>query len=137
MFSVLIALALTAAGPATPPADQSSTAAAERSAAEAWIGLIDQQRWDESWTSASAIFHARLPQAGWAEAIKPIRQSLGAVVSRSLVSASRMVTMPGAPDGEYEVVRFVTRFAHKQNAVETVVLAREGGEWKVAGYFVN
>jgi hypothetical protein len=45
--------------------------------------------------------------------------------------------MPGAPDGDYEVVKFQTSFARKVGATETVVLAREASGWKVDGYFIR
>jgi hypothetical protein len=46
-------------------------------------------------------------------------------------------SLPGAPDGDYDIVRFNTEFANKHGAVETVVLTREAGGWKVDGYFIK
>jgi hypothetical protein len=46
-------------------------------------------------------------------------------------------SLPGAPDGDYEVVQFQTRFANKAAATETVVLSREATGWKVDGYFIR
>ena len=46
--------------------------------------------------------------------------------------------LPGAPDGEYIVFEFATRFAHEQNAVEIVTPMRDvDGQWRVSGYFVR
>jgi len=45
--------------------------------------------------------------------------------------------LPGAPDGQYEMLEFQTSFALKKDATETVVLAREPSGWKVDGYFIR
>jgi hypothetical protein len=46
--------------------------------------------------------------------------------------------MPGAPDGDYVVMQFDTRFEHKQAAVETVTFLQEKqGGWKAAGYYIK
>jgi hypothetical protein len=56
---------------------------------------------------------------------------------RSLESETATNTLPGAPDGQYEVLRFQSAFANKAAAVEILTLKREGDAWKVAGYFIK
>ncbi|MBK8632010.1 MAG: DUF4019 domain-containing protein [Sphingomonadales bacterium] len=34
-------------------------------------------------------------------------------------------------------MEFQTNFANRRGAVETVVLAKEGTEWRVVGYFIR
>jgi len=42
------------------------------------------------------------------------------------------------PDGRYLVLRYVTRFANKTHAVESITLMTESdGTWWVAGYFIK
>jgi Protein of unknown function (DUF4019) len=130
MFSTLVALALaTATQPPTPQGDLA--------AANAWIGLVDAKRWNDSWANAGIMFRSKLPEASWASTIQSVREPLGAVSSRSLKSKTRTSTLPGAPDGEYEVVQFQTSFARKAVATETVVLSHESSGWKVDGYFIR
>lgn len=57
------------------------------------------------------------------------RVPLGAVISRALLSHEYL---PAPPDG-YEVVKFRTRFANKDAAIETVTLDREARGWRVVG----
>lgn len=139
MIALVIGLALTVAGQQIAPGAPAPLAAAApaTTAAQAWISLIDQQRWDESWAATGSLFQAQMPQAGWRAAIEPVRAPLGTVTSRSFLASQKLASVPGGPDGEYEVIQFNTRFTHKQEAVETVVLAREGAAWKVAGYFIR
>jgi hypothetical protein len=47
-------------------------------------------------------------------------------------------TLPGAPDGDYVVIQYRTRFEHKAAAVETVPPMRDAdGQWRVSGYFIR
>ena len=83
------------------------------------------------------MFRAQLGAATWAAQVRPVREPLGAVAAREFVSATKSSSLPGAPAGEYEIVQFRTRFAAKSDAVETVILVREGPAWKVAGYYIR
>ncbi|MET0372867.1 MAG: DUF4019 domain-containing protein [Rhizorhabdus sp.] len=139
MLGLVLAAALAAAAPPAGNAVPvpSAADAAGSSAAERWVVLVDQERWDESWRAAGALFRSRTPQAGWVAAIAPVRRPLGAVAARTIKGATTAGSLPGAPDGEYQLVQFATSFANKRDAIETVVLARELTGWTVAGYFIN
>jgi hypothetical protein len=55
-----------------------------------------------------------------------------------LSTAKFFKSLPGAPDGQYVVIKYDTTFANKAAAVETVTPMREAdGSWKVSGYFVK
>lgn len=63
---------------------------------------------------------------------------MGKVVSRNLFHDQLTATLPGMPDGRYLVLRYVTRFANKTHAVESITLMTESdGTWWVAGYFIK
>lgn len=130
MIALLTALALGTA--ATSPA-----APRYLEAARNWVSLVDERRWNESWSEAGTFFKSRTSEPGWATIAGSVRSPLGAVEARAVRSSTRSSTLPGMPDGDYDVVQFQTRFEHKADAVETVVLAREGAHWKVDGYFIR
>lgn len=129
MLSILLAMALTAASEHSTSADVT--------VANSWIGLVDARRWDDSWNAAGTLFKSQMPQSRWASTIQPVREPLGTVASRSLKKVTKATSLPGAPDGEYEVVQFQTRFSNKADATETIVLSRETSGWKVVGYFIR
>ena len=106
-------------------------------AASAWLKLVDDGNYAQSWSDASKLLQTRIDQNDWASKVKPIRDSLGAVVSRTPSDTQLTKTLPGAPDGEYAIIRFNTKFANKAEAVETVTMSRENGVWKAAGYFIR
>jgi hypothetical protein len=101
------------------------------------LSLIDSKSWDQSWSAAGTVFKSQMSAGGWVSAAQPVREPLGAVSSRSLKSVTKTSSLPGAPDGEYEVLQFQTSFAQKSDATETVVLAHEPAGWKVDGYFIR
>jgi len=108
------------------------------SAAEKWVDLVDQHKYAESWTEASAYFRNAVARQEWAKTLEGVRAPLGGVVSRTLDGASYQTNLPGAPDGEYVIVKFRTEFRNKREAVETVVPMKEqDGSWRVSGYFIR
>lgn len=121
-----------AATAAPRPAETEASAAARK-----WVGLLDAGQWDASWQAAAAMFKTQLTSAQWTTTIQSVRQPLGRVSSRALQSAMQTKTLPGAPAGDYQVLQFQTRFAGKPDAVETIVLSRENGGWRVSGYFIR
>ena len=130
MMIILVVAALMAGSTeATPQADLA--------AANMWVSLVDAKHWDESWNAAGTLFRSRAARPRWRSAIQPVREALGPVTTRSLQSITKSTSLPGAPDGDYEVVQFQTSFAHKASATETIVLAHEVSGWKVDGYFIR
>jgi hypothetical protein len=57
---------------------------------------------------------------------------------KTLSSKTYMTSLPGAPDGEYVVIKFETSFQNKKSAVETITPMREkDGKWRVSGYYIK
>jgi hypothetical protein len=103
-----------------------------------WAEMIDAHEIDQTWAEASSLFKQSVSKDQWRSLIPNVRTPLGAVVSRSLKSSEARTTLPGAPDGDYRILQFDTRFAQKQAAVETVVLQLESSRgWRVSGYFIR
>lgn len=106
-------------------------------AAEAWLTLIDQGKYAESWSATGSYFQANVTQAEFAEKTKATREAIGAIKVRRLENEIAATTAPGAPDGQYEKLEYRTDFANVANQTEIVVLRREGDAWKVAGYGIK
>ncbi|GAA0569359.1 DUF4019 domain-containing protein [Rhizomicrobium electricum] len=106
-------------------------------ACNAWLGLIDAGKYDQSWDTASDYFKSKITKEQWAPMVKAVRDTVGPPLSRSAKSVTPTETLPAAPFGKYIVIVLSTKFAMNQSATETVILKLENGEWKVAGYFVK
>ena len=111
---------------------------AAREAARHWLALTDGGKYAESWSRASALFRGAVTVEQWGQAMRGVREPLGAVVSRSLESARPASSLPGAPDGQYVVIQYRTSFAKKASATETITPMREpDGAWRVSGYYIR
>lgn len=109
----------------------------EVAAAGSWLEILDALKWGQSWEGTGKLFRSNLTQDQWAKLAQSVRDPLGAVQSRAILGATKAQSLPGAPDGEYQIVQYRTVFANKASAVETVVLGREGNQWKIVGYFIR
>jgi hypothetical protein len=117
---------------------QDKNAEAAQRTDEVWLGLVDSGKYAESYREAAATFQAAVSEEKWVGALETVRAPLGKLMTRTLKSAKYAKTLPGAPDGEYEVLIFETSFEHKDAAVETVTASLEkDGMWRVAGYYIK
>lgn len=134
--AVLAVSALLLAPGAAPAQDKPEQLAASR--AEAWLALVDQGKYLESWDEAAPLFKGAITRERWAEAARAARGPLGRLVSRKLSSARYAESLPGAPDGKYVVIQYATRFDNKRSAVETVTpMLDPDGVWRVSGHYVK
>jgi hypothetical protein len=111
---------------------------AAQAAAESWLALVDGGKCQESWKEAAELFKHAVTAEQWEQAVSAVRGPLGEVVSRKVKSRKHAHELPGAPDGEYVVIQFETRFEKKASAIETVTpMLDPDGTWRVSGYFVK
>ena len=107
--------------------------------ANKWLSVFDAG----SYAEAYAMFPARVRSAGdavekqWVGSQRAKRTPLGRTLSRQFVEAYFARTLPGSPDGYYELLMYKTSFQHKARATEGVTLTKESGHWQVSGYRVR
>lgn len=107
-------------------------------AAQKWLLLVDSGNYGQSWEEASVYFKNFVTQKQWQESLNAVREPLGKVISREVGSIKYKKSLPGAPDGEYMVIKLVSSFANKELAVETVILAIEKDNiWRLSGYYIK
>jgi Protein of unknown function (DUF4019) len=112
--------------------------ASAQAAAQSWLALIDSGQYDRSWDQAADLFQARVYKPDWINAVRNARSPLGSLTTRKVKSAKAALSLPGAPDGEYVIIRYESQFEHKTSAIETITPLREkDGSWKVSGYFIK
>lgn len=106
-------------------------------AAKNWLLLVDNGNYLGSWGQTALIFQQQVSAKQWSDALKKVRKPLGKVMSRTEIETSAHNGLPGAPPGQYLLMRLRTDFANKLQATETLSLQMQDGQWKVAGYFVK
>ncbi|MDS4028179.1 MAG: DUF4019 domain-containing protein [Candidatus Contendobacter sp.] len=130
-------LALVLAGFGVHAADPEAVNQARKSA-DSWLALVDAAQYGQSWDEAATLFKSAVTKQEWTKAVQSARAPLGALKSRIFKTATFTRGLPGAPDGEYVVIQFDTRFENKAAAVETVTPMRQkDGAWKVSGYYIR
>ena len=118
--------------------DHSKDEKAAVKAAEKWLEIVDEGKYEDSWDGTAKFFQVNTTKEAWDAALKGALPPLGKMQSRELVSSRFLKRMPGAPDGEYVMIQFKTSFENKSDAVETVTPQKdENGKWRVCGYFIK
>ena len=108
-----------------------------RKSGEAWLALVDAQKYDESWKQASAQFRSAVSQEQWAAALKRARDPLGSLVSRTSSRVDFAKTLRGAPDADYAIFHFSTSFQSKEGVTERLTLVQEDAKWRVVAYAIH
>lgn len=121
----------------TQPTNPEAEKAAE-SSARAWLGLVDDGKYTESWETAAGYFKNAVGKEEWGKQLSAVRKPLGKMMSREIRSKKYRTSLPGAPDGEYVIIQYKTSFKNKKHAIETVTpMQDEDGEWRVSGYYIK
>ncbi|SDN86067.1 DUF4019 domain-containing protein [Vreelandella arcis] len=131
-----LTLCITAALLVLPMPAYSHTNEAE-AAALAWLEAVDNGNYEHAWETSSTLLQAPLSAGMLARTVELARRDFGEVESRKRVRVTREKSMPGAPEGDYAVYMFQTRFENQSGIIETVTPYLEGGTWKVSGYYVE
>ena len=105
--------------------------------ATAWLKPVDDKKYDASWQSTSNEFQGSVSQEKWSQMAETVRTPLGALNSRQLRDSTYTTSVPGAPDGQYVILRFATSFTNKKSAIETVAMVLQNGQWRASGYFIK
>lgn len=121
--------------PAHPDEPQNMKASAE--AADAWLKLLDEGKFAESWDAASKIFKMTLNKNEWILFSDNIRKPLGSLKERKVGAQDAAYNPKGLPEGEYMVIAYRTGFSNS-DAKELLTLVRESdGQWRILTYQVS
>ena len=157
MSIILSLIALAAASPeagqapAANPQTAHVTAPSEDtevvSAARQWLLLIDAGDWAGSYAATGQSFKDLNSLEVWTKVASETQPQFGKVTARSVTEVQVKGADTGrtlvseefvpAPPAGYQMVKFRTNFSAKPDAVETLTLVQEGGQWKVVGYWID
>jgi hypothetical protein len=107
-------------------------------ASEKWLKLLDDGHLAVAWDNAAPILKTSVTRNQWVDGIGAARKPFGKVKSRSADRFARAHQMPGAPDGDYALIAFQTRFANGKKAEEQVIWQLgDDDTWHVSGYYIR
>lgn len=124
------------AAPTTDPITEAKQAAAAQVAGE-WLKLIDSGDYAKAWEACSPLFREKVTQQAWVDGVPKNRAEYGKFKSRTLGGTAYRTALPGAPDGEYVTVRFVSDYEKNAAADELVTLTYQAGAWRPLGYLLR
>ena len=111
-------------------------AAAESAAS--WLQLVDEGDYEASWESAAEVLKDQVTLEKWSATIGQTRGQIDPVEDRTRTGARYTTDIPGAPAGEYVLLRYSTEASGDRTVGETVAQMKQAdGGWKVVGYFVQ
>jgi len=74
----------------------------------------------------------------WQEILNRNRAPLGTLLSRKLTSAEYKEDIPGAPVGQYVVLRYESSFQNRGTVIETATPTLDkDGRWRVSVYYIR
>ena len=128
-----VAMTETVAGAEPAAAGTRSEAEAAARAAEDFLILIDEGRWEKSYAATGMQFRKTNTLEVWTEVSQRMRQPLGKVLTRNIVTNEYV---PAPPQG-YQLVKFASSYADGTNQIESVSLEWEDGAWRVVGIVIG
>lgn len=107
-------------------------------AAKKWLLLIDAGNIGQSWEQAAKYFKKNVSKEQWRTSVGAVREPLGKLISRNVLTKKYTTALPGAPDGQYVVITFNASYQNKSSAIETVTpMLDDDGKWRVSGYYIK
>jgi hypothetical protein len=124
------------AAPSPLQAQNQAAVDSAKQAAQAWLALLDADRYEDTWTEASSFFKSQIGADQWVQRIQGAHSPLDSLRSRSLVAARYTESIPNGPAGAYVIAQYRATYG-AQETVETITLKKEQDEWGVASYVVR
>jgi len=103
--------------------------------AEAWLAEVDAGKYSESWDHGAEIFRS-VRKDGWQRRIARLRDPLGKVIGRKLLSAQYTDSPPKGLPGKYVYIKFETTFENRKGIETVTPMLDPDGKWRVSGYYV-
>ncbi len=104
-------------------------------AAQAWLGLVDAGKYDESYDAAGQALYEKVPdKKEWVSSLKIVRGSWGPVLSRKMTQHLYQPNGVIGLNGECMAISFETNTTKQSTVIEMVIMRYEDGKWRGAGY---
>jgi len=127
------ALAWLPTGAAAQDNQAAEVAAATEQAAH-FLDALDAGRYDEGWNSLAGVMKQGRTLQDWTADVSAPREQFGKPVMRELQRAEFSTVVRGAPTGSYVTASYLSQFTGAPPVLETILLMREDGDWRIAGY---
>jgi len=140
-LSTAIALPRATFAAASSPSEDAAKSSAQ-AATDAWLRLIDEGNFTESWNTAASSFKTAITSEKWNTRIGEARKPLGALINRTRASSLYQTSVPkpngDVIKGEFVIEQYDSSFENLNAARETLTFTKDtDGQWRAAGYFIK
>jgi len=137
-ITVIVGLCLVSCKDKGASIDTSKQEEAAVKVAESWLQLTDKGEYGKSWDESAEFFKKAITREKWEKSLEAVIQPLGKMLKRTIDKKKYATSLPGAPDGEYVVIKFISSWKNKKEAIETVTPMKDkDGKWRVSGYYIK
>ncbi len=106
-------------------------------AAKGIVHMIDDGRYEQVWEDSSQLLKNESPKYAFTKVLSLMRKNLDPPSPRRAPAIGFLDKIDdNIPTGEFSVVEVDTTFG-KKVIHEKIVMVKESGAWKLAGYFMN
>ena len=131
---VVLSLVLTSAPAWAESAADPATVRSALNSAETWLHEIDAKKYDLSYDQGCEAFHNKVPHDQWVTILKAMQPTFGELVSRKVSSYDYQPDGYQGLQGECMIIKYDTSFSKIGTDIEVVVMKKEDGVWRGAGY---
>ena len=123
---------------AVAQAEHEAAIEAAAEAAASWLQLVDEGDYEASFEAAAEVLRNQVTLEQWTTTVGQARGQIDPVGERTRTDARYTTDIPGAPAGEYVLLRYSTEASGDRTVGETVAQMKQSdGSWKVVGYFIQ
>ena len=105
--------------------------------ATAWVNLIDEGKYRESWQNASNSFKKDVTKRQWDIGLTYIRGPYGQVLSREVKSFSLSDYDSNLGKHRKAIIQFQTTLENQKTVTEFLTLQLVGSTWRVSTYYLD
>lgn len=133
LFGVIVTLISGCSGGKNVEQITAATAAAEK-----WLAVVDQGRYEDTWDEGSSSFKLVMSKEKWAEVLRVSLEPLGKITARKLSAKQYTTTVPEMPEGEYVLLEYAATCENSTEKQEVLTVQKEAdGTWRVASYYIK
>jgi hypothetical protein len=101
-----------------------------------FLRAMDSGNYASLWKKTAPIAQRGLTEGSWASTLANMRKTFGSYKNRNEERHGFSKQMSSGEKGTFYAVVFQSQFS-TLTAEEKVIVSHEGGEWKLAGYFLK
>ncbi len=102
-----------------------------------FVRQIEVGDFEQAYDQASPLLRLANERHQWVTMMERSQAMLGKVKERTLTAVRSVTTFPNLPDGDYRLVQYTARTAHKAQAKEILLLKKDSGLWQVCDYSIR